>query len=551
MIDFLLRMEAVNFSSFIDDTSDVSTIRGGGLLLLDAPNALNSIAGLRKVYAGASTALFRFSAPDLKAAKDVRKLVEDKLHEGARAEATIMVDVSQLESELSFKDTLDRLIALNRWRQLQTPSLVFPNTNETDGIDELDDKRPAVERDDMLAPREDDQTQGRAMMLSSATYARRKYGIEQKYHFYKRVAQDIPGWQEFPFHTGRYVTDLEQLAEYKGATPPDLDGKLAYIYLDGNKFGSVARGCRTGNLLTNWSECVQANQDSFLNWLLRIQAGPEPNTPWHWSGPARVNTGGEVWKQRALRVETLLWGGDEIVWVVPAWCGWWMLGSFFAHYGLLPWSRGGAVPRTYFDSDKRYKLSHGAGIVFCHAKAPIGRIRSLAKRLADAPKELGTSGMSTESYTDYFAYQVLESFDHLGADPKTKRRSQLPAGLRDLSQDPLILPGSGMLDIFAPMEALRQKFPRSKIHHIVQRFRTETSDGLVRACKGASAELQRTGVSDHFATLTGYFGGQAGDAQTRQVVTWLHIAELWDYTSPPNSWTAPTVPVSQTLQEGE
>jgi len=173
MSDFLLRMEAVNFSSFFDDTSDVSTIRGAGLLLLDAPNVLNSIAGLTRVYAGASAGLFKFSAPDLEAAERTRKLVEDKLHEGARSESTIMVDIASVEGSESFKRTLDRLVALNRWRQMQTPSLVFPAIPKSDGIDELDDKRPAVERPGMRTPRDDNEPEGRPMMLSEATFARR------------------------------------------------------------------------------------------------------------------------------------------------------------------------------------------------------------------------------------------------------------------------------------------------------------------------------------------------------------------------------------------
>ena len=36
MNSFLLRMEGVNLSNFVFDTQDLSTIRGGGLLLLDA-----------------------------------------------------------------------------------------------------------------------------------------------------------------------------------------------------------------------------------------------------------------------------------------------------------------------------------------------------------------------------------------------------------------------------------------------------------------------------------------------------------------------------------
>jgi hypothetical protein len=380
------------------------------------------------------------------------------------------------------------------------------------------------------------------MVLSQTTLARRKYGIEKKHHFYDGRRWDHPSAStEFPFHPGQYVANLEEMAEYEDAAPRDLNGKLAYIYLDGNKFGSVARACETADEAGRWSDCVQSNQDSFLNWLLRVRAGAGPQTPWHWSGTSQVNVGGEVPKDRAFRIETLLWGGDEIVLVVPAWCGWWVLGSFFAHYGRLPWRLGGDPPRTHFNAGNRYKLSHGAGIVFCHAKAPIQRIIKLAKHLADGPKALGTNGPLPEAYADYFAYQALESFDHLGAEPDELRKRQLPPCLRTLSPDPLILSGAGMLGVFEPMEQFRQRFPRSRIHRLVRLFQSEAGEGLDRACQMAGEELSRAGAEKPFEDLVRCFGGSATGNAQRGIATWLHIAELWDYTPVP-TWTAPPVP---------
>jgi hypothetical protein len=164
--------------------------------------------------------------------------------------------------------------------------------------------------------------------------------------------------------------------------------------------------------------------------------------------------------------------------------------------------------------------------------------------LADAPKALGTSALSTEAYADYFAYQVLESFDHLGTDPETTRKGQLPAALQTLSPDPLILRGAGMLNIFGPMEAFRQKFPRSKIHQLVRRFQTGKGEALRDAWASASTELRRAGLTDEFAILKEYFGGKAGECEIQEIITWVHIAELWDYAPPPRHWSAPPVPLA-------
>ncbi len=537
MNEYLMRVEAVNFDSFVLDTFDLSTVRGGGLLLLDAPEALSSDVRLKKIYAGASAAVYSFQAGGDDEAKKICIDVEENLHTGPWSEATILVVCEALPVPNAFPAVMRILQNKIRWRQLQSPSVVYPQLKEGSvKIDELDDIRPATEREDMLGPPEPEagREQGSPMVLSDTTFQRRKYGQDRKRHFYESrgMWDEAPWARDFPVHKGDYVNDFDQLSSHpeKGR----VNGKIALLYLDGNKFGRIANSCRTPEEIGAWSSTVQANQNSFLHWLLSVRASGV-QTSWHWSGKTRTNSGEEVTKHRALRIETLVWGGDEIIWVVPAWCGWWVLASFFDLYGKLPWRPREPVA-SVFTTDNTYRLTHGASVVFSHAKAPIRRLLRLAKYLAEQPKKFGTATSDTTAYKNYFTYQVLESFDHLGSDPDTSRQMRMPAILRANSVDSLILPGNDMNIVLDGMEKMRAKFPRGKLHWLLDLYCNHPDS---QPDQKAAGELTTAGLTEVFNNLKGFFGSTTTDGALKAAATWMHIAELWDYTRPPD-WEWPT-----------
>ena len=68
----------------------------------------------------------------------------------------------------------------------------------------------------------------------------------------------------------------------------------------------------------------------------------------------------------ALRLEVLLWGGDEFTLVVPAWKGLEVLERFFQ-----------IAARLEFGSD--VPMTHRAAVIFCHHNAPILQIRTAGK----------------------------------------------------------------------------------------------------------------------------------------------------------------------------
>src|SRR5690348_15591354 len=92
MTDFLLRLEGVNLANYIEDTQDLSTVRGGGLQLLNASAKAGEILGTRgrALIEGASIGLFEVTATE--DAEGVRKEVAEGLAT-ALPHATFVVDV--------------------------------------------------------------------------------------------------------------------------------------------------------------------------------------------------------------------------------------------------------------------------------------------------------------------------------------------------------------------------------------------------------------------------------------------------------------------------
>ena len=75
------------------------------------------------------------------------------------------------------------------------------------------------------------------------------------------------------------------------------------------------------------------------------------------------------------RIETLMWGGDELIWAVPAWCALDAVQFFFDQSA------------DWRDPIRNKRLTHAIGMVLCSHNAPIRGIVQLARELADHAKD--------------------------------------------------------------------------------------------------------------------------------------------------------------------
>ncbi|SDH79711.1 hypothetical protein [Roseospirillum parvum] len=546
-----IRVEGVNMDPFILDTQDLSTIRGGGLLLLEAIQDLcdkyngQSRPYLEPISTGASAGLFRFTG-DTDAAKTLVEEIREWLNGHAYFQhATILVDSVPASAE-GFVADRERLMARIRRRQLASPGLAVPTlvdagTNgDTPAVCQIDGIRPAQGK-----PRK---IKGEQRVLSRATEVRRGHGVDQKgiderrVNFYQNLLRrDLEGQgnngadQDKPplserINDERFARHFQDIAGSASFGP--LNDKMAVLYLDGNGFTGIQRKQISAAIKTAIKKgqdkdqaAIKAQKDfdaevkrtraEFLKWLLEEAVEEANKRRWRVSphDARQAKEQDEDEDERAptgrLRLETLMWGGDEFMLVLPAWEGW-------------------AVAHQFLTQSAKWKigndpLHHALGLVFCGYKAPIHRVVALARELADLAKEDGMRGRKCSS----LAYQVLESFDHLGNGAE----DHLTA---------LTLPGAEtrhlILDVDG-VEALSKHLPGLKAPDGLPQRQLKR---MVRACFIAR-DLAQAGQTwkdlefDGKATLEGLLHTLSDKAKTGSAA-WFqglyHLDQLWAYVAP-------------------
>ncbi len=465
MPTFYLSMSGVNIDSVISDTTDLSTIRGGGLMLLHAVQYIQNEFDLTPISTGASNGLFSFEKENEDEAENIRQEIVQELRKNDLYQhATFVIDFEKDHND--FNITKECLLSKNRFRQLQQPSLVWPAKNKISSTQpcEIDKRRPGV-------------TRYNGKNISASVKARKRYGEKQKQNFYATEINEKLKVERLLSH---FVNSFEELA--KAPNRGNLNGKMAVIYLDGNKFGAIQAGCDSPEKLSDWDKYIKKKRAQVLYDLLGILNKEDP-----------------------IRLETLLWGGDELIWVVPAWYGWKALQLFYQK----------SADWRYPNNSER-QLTHAGGIVFCHYKAHIHKIVKLCKDLANDAKACIPKEHVYRPECNIFEYTVLESFDHINAGLKDYRKTAFPSYMQ------FILDGTAMSKMAKIISTIKGSFPRNKVYSAIHSALGESSQGRNEEEFKKRLEILlppevitlTEKLRDHFGPAPGY---------------WIHLAELWDY----------------------
>ena len=516
---FYLRIEAANLWHFINDTNDLSTIRGGSLLLLEATQKAEDIINsklpsyispaqqeinelqieleklknqanktkseknkadklreklkkrkdnLKKldpsdsgpaITKGASWGLFKFDSTQSQV-NDIKDAVVNYFKTDIKYKyATFVIDILPSNDENAYQKDRNILQTLNHWQQMQAPSLAISK----EGLATCAINKVSVATDKKTL-------KSKEIYVSESVFQRREYGKKQKHAFYKKITEI----------DAKFTNDLTTLS--KVTLQNILDGKIAYIYIDGNDFGKTQRSSKTPSVQKAFDQNTRNGREKVLKAILS-QIKEDPN----W-----------LTKNNKIRLETLLWGGDEIIWVVPAWKGWWMINEFYEQ-------------AKQHIKHENIPMCHASGLVFCHHNAPIHRIDTLARNLADIAK--------TNRDKNLIAYQILESFDHAGSQLSNFRESRL---LKLGEPQDMLVNADYIHQIECCIYTLKddENFAKRKIYQIIHAYR---SDNTEKADEYANQLTSNLSLKSQKAIekLKDFFGNNN--------THWLHLMDLWDY----------------------
>lgn len=438
---------------------------------------------------------------------------------------------------------LSILQARNAYQQYQMPSCVLPHKAPS--------KEGAYIADDICAldgihyASEVDHTKN----VSASVASRRKFGRDRKKDFYLNILKDadhalkgdlLERLTQLEFSQSLADLELydidtenEDIGEAsnqpieKSNLPVNLSGKIAVIHLDGNGFGKILNSRARMVDRQAFSSQMRTLQANMLVELLNWYVPSSSDT--HWSKndliapPQKSAETGEVLPAR-LRIETLLWGGDEMVFAVPAWRAMEIVGVLEAALRKfeIKWSKG---PNT--------KLTHAFGICFADTKTPIRLLARMAGELADTAKGEKQDNRGNFSFNIAVAGIDIADGDIISA------RSKAFGGM-DIDVQTFVADHrnqAGWSEIFTRFMALRRDIGASQIGVMLE-FAKSLDLAKIHMCEEAilekwnawlddqlnriSSDKTKGSIEDHFNSP--HFS-KAGTSGALNAILWHHYLQ--------------------------
>ncbi len=587
-------VEGVDFDETLFDTQKLSVIRGASRALEEMPGVASGhfkqahgASRVHRITAGASQAGFIVEVDAAEAQATLDNLMARLRAQGREPKhvAPVATDPNAaLESCAPFahlrfhgfvepigagEDAVDAALQRARARvrveQLRDPGVrvVFlPREEVNDRPCEYDRVRPAEVRVDGV-PKSDGQDSFE-YQVSRASAARWHFGRALRQRLYEDSGVSLPA--EYAFADDLHELTATDRPKVQGKNlPPAARRKIAVFAADGDAFTKLRQSlnAKLGDQigLTTLALTLETRMRTLLTELVDGLLAMETADGCGNAAAARFFDGEDparsTLKQRQsgvkklLRFETLLFGGDDAMFVVPAWLGWWLALRFFEI--TSDWAVGADdiraackvcnadVPQSV--DEMRFPMRFSAGMVFCSRKTPIRAAKKLADELCRVAKTLKSEPGGDPAAAGGLEIEALESveppFDGLGG----LRNRLLGENWRE--------GGNGPSRLTLPRSAIRSTY--SKLHELWigdVAFPASQAFGALRAAT-ADDEMSSPAADEAAQkALNGYFDGAGGKferslfkllpravARDKAALNLYFALQMRDYVKAAGSWT--------------
>jgi len=347
MNEHFMRVEAVNFSATIYDTNNLSVIRGASLRLGTLGETVRKAVEVELAappvmeFEGASQVLLRM-AGDAATAGKAEKAARAALAKDGWEHFSFVVATG------ATPETAEAMASARQFQQWTVPPCPAPNATRPDALDRV-----------RGAPHQG-KVGDEARWLSPSVKSRLDYGrSERKAFFEKRwgagALNDVSFCQSFD--------DMAGSMQRPRGIAEAAQSKICVVHFDGDHFGKAATAIGSAKFAKKLNIKLDDVLRALVGGALRDEAREFP---------------GQAPK---LRLETLVWGGDDITIALPAWRALRMLRDFYGAVG--DWQVGG------------HALTFTGGAVIAHYKTPVRKLVRMAETAMHALKDNESRGCFT------------------------------------------------------------------------------------------------------------------------------------------------------------
>ncbi|RCK26066.1 hypothetical protein TH8_10145 [Thalassospira profundimaris] len=524
-----MRIQGINFQNTLYDTDDLSTNRGASLAYLTAPDAIIAKLAAEQpdlkvetVFTGASGGVYSVEGMD---AETLDQKVVGLLDQLGKGEGDGVLAICRhltfagaaVEITGKYTEAENLAEALIRKRQLQSPTIDIANSERDNlGRCRIDGFRPAD--GGMIT------TGAGKRAVSQSVYDRRTFGREMRQAFYKAELSQAENSADIAIPDQFANSFQDIVADPPAGLAESLQSKMAVLYMDGNAFGKIRTAYLSGEKIDidqqikrarTFSDHVVGRRRALLAAILsRLEEIAKRDSDGFKAVYLTDEDGGPK-----CRFETLLWGGDEMTFVFPAWLLEPVLDCVAENLCDPAWGL----------SQTGEMLTHGGGVVVCNAKTPIREAMAKVGDIADHGKDFAKKAAKPFSG---FEYLILESE---APPPDVNAWRETFYGTADAS--------AFTINFDRDYAALRNLVHKVKGKAVLSRgqvydlLRGARAAGLDGADKVADAKafvenwIDTTPVltADAKAVITEMQSSNAFGGAVHPLLPFKRLAELWDY----------------------
>ncbi|MBQ4849773.1 hypothetical protein [Pseudoalteromonas sp. MMG012] len=547
----LIKVEAVNFGNSLGISNNLSVYRGTSMLLRNSVLQIaQKLDNLEVISLGGSVGIYKTNNND---AEELVSEIKNRLNADYQG-MNFVVNYKKHVTDSTFNKSKDALINDGRLLQLQQMSVSFKNVPDALNADGSKvEAQKVCELSHVLPASEHERVQSADKPVNTILKTLFLYGRDQKQTFYE---SELAQYSELakvsnPKTIKRFYTQsFEQICNDDGIA--HLDNKLAYLYFDGNKFSKIQQNyVESADDQLSYDKHIRQLRgellDKLLNYLDNQKDALFEDT---------ITIDGQEQNISRIKLETLLWGGDETLFVLPASQGFKVLAK------LMEWTKDWSISKQVKQENgalinQIYPLTHAFGLVFCQHKTPVSTVRSFATNLADEvkkvalsavvkqkevkeketrlssdePKQANEQHINIDGTTNCYSVAVLESIDITTLDVN----DYFSHSYGEMSQQRAnILPNEFNTDDLSILGAnLTESFPKSAIYNLAKQYKNP--EALLEAEQRLSyvTGLREEKIVEFIKLASDVLIGKPLDLtkehQEQRAIMWVLLTEYWEY----------------------